>query len=545
MPEVDKQHKTYNYLQPLLLGLAVAVGILVGFRLNELPENSLIYANDREDADQVPAGRIEELIRFIEHKYVDQIDRDLLISDAVEAVFVHLDPHSVYLTPDEVDQVSEQMEGSYAGLGVENFMIDDTVVIASVLPESPAKIAGLQTFDQILAIDGTPAAGVKMPHEEVRKLLRKQPGTKVQLQIYRKKQKQTISIIVDDIPVKSVHSCKISGTDIAYIKIDQFSNSTYREFMDVVESSFGEGKARHMVLDLRDNPGGYLPEATNILCQLFTEKEKLLLYTEGRNNKRNEYKTNGKQFFEIDKIVVLINEQSASASEIIAGAIQDWDRGLIVGRRSYGKGLVQEQYPLTNGGAVRLTVARYYTPSGRSIQRDYSDRESWEQDYSQRVENGEMFESDTTGASQTPYATLQLKRKVKGGGGITPDIFVPMAGVVRNEDIVMMLDMLPEFTFRYLRQKRGQVPATAEALARWKMDDQVSAAFSEFLSVSDNTLCQPATDQVQLMYPQIKMYFGKWLFGDQFLPYMQLAGDPFIQEASIAIARPSLIPSNR
>ncbi|MCE2789374.1 MAG: S41 family peptidase [Saprospiraceae bacterium] len=542
---MDKQHKTYNYLQPLLLGLAVAVGILVGFRLNELPENSLIYAGDREDADQVPAGRIEELIRFIEHKYVDQIDRDLLISDAVEAVFAHLDPHSVYLTPDEVDQVSEQMEGSYAGLGVENFMIDDTVVIASVLPESPAKIAGLQTFDQILAIDGTPAAGVKMPHEEVRKLLRKQPGTKVQLQIYRKKQKQTISVIVDDIPVKSVHSCKISGTDIAYIKIDQFSNSTYREFMDVVESSFGEGKARHMVLDLRDNPGGYLPEATNILCQLFTEKEKLLLYTEGRNNKRNEYKTNGKQFFEIDKIVVLINEQSASASEIIAGAIQDWDRGLIVGRRSYGKGLVQEQYPLTNGGAVRLTVARYYTPSGRSIQRDYSDRESWEQDYSQRVENGEMFESDTTGASQTPYATLQLKRKVKGGGGITPDIFVPMAGVVRNEDIVMMLDMLPEFTFRYLRQKRGQVPATAEALARWKMDDQVSTAFSEFLSVSDNTLCQPATDQVQLMYPQIKMYFGKWLFGDQFLPYMQLAGDPFIQEASIAIARPSLIPSNR
>jgi carboxyl-terminal processing protease len=527
-----------------MLAVSVAFGILMGFKLNEKPENGLIYTSTDSSASHAPVGRIEELIRFIENKYVEKVESEVLITDAIEAVFAHLDPHSVYLTPEEVRTVADQMEGSYAGLGVENFMIDDTVNVASVLPDSPAAKSGILVFDQLLAIDGKSIAGAHLPHDEVRNMLRKEPGTKVTVEVLRNKKKHQLQVVVDEVPVKSVHAFSLQNIQAVYVKIDHFGATTYREFMDVVETSIGNGKAKHLILDLRDNPGGYLPEATNILCQIFTEKDRLLLYTEGRNDKRNEYKSNGKQFFQIEKVAVLMNEHSASASEIIAGAIQDWDRGVIIGRRSYGKGLVQEQYPLSNGGAIRLTVSRYYTPSGRSIQRDYSDRVDWENDFDERLKNDGLFVRDRDGeAEETHYATLVKKRKVKGGGGIYPDIFIPLDSVFTYEHAFYVKDRLPEFAFRYMRKYRHLLPTTAASFGQWQITPHVESNLRAFYNNQNEEDCILLPDQLSGFHHAIKEQLGKWLFGEAHAIRALQEGDPFFKMAAMTLQQSKELPS--
>lgn len=458
-PELNQK---WVIMQPLMLSVMMIAGIMIGYKMNEKRDYALI---DKLELEGQPPmiGRVEELLRFVENRYVDKINSEELLDEALHSVFRKLDPHSVYIPPSELEEINDQMNGEFYGIGIETFMINDTVIISGVLDNSPAMNAGLQVFDKILLVNDSIVAGKGLEFNDIRKMLRSQDATPVNIKIIRKKEEKTISVTPAKIPVSTVTSALTLKDSIAYISLDRFSSNTYREFMQALESLFESGKAKHLIIDLRNNPGGYLPEATNILCQIFEDKNRLLVYTEGRNNKRNEYKSTGKRFFDVDKVAVLIDENSASASEIIAGAIQDWDRGVIVGRRSFGKGLVQEQYDLNNGGAVRLTVARYYTPSGRCIQRDYADHENYDEDIHSRYINGQMFDKDIQEIKDSSfYSSLVLNRRLYASGGIYPDIFVPLDSIFITDDFINMDSYLPEFVFKSINEGKIKILGQSE-----------------------------------------------------------------------------------
>jgi carboxyl-terminal processing protease len=541
----------YNIIQPLLLSACIAVGMMVGYKMNDRADGSLIEAVAYDDEHIKLVGRVEELLRFVENKYVDSLNTDDLLNEAVTAIFSKLDPHSSYISPSELADITDQMNGSFNGIGIENFIVDDTINIYQVMENSPASRAGIKAFDKIVTIDDSIIAGKNIEYEKVRSMLRKEKGEKVTLGIMRDKNILATDVTIDVIPVSSVSSSLLPEIETAYIKIERFGSKTYTEFMDEVEKYFQpinvdkKGKAKHLILDLRDNPGGYLPEATNILCQLFAEKDKLLVFTEGRKNKKNEYKSNGKHFFQIDQIVVLIDENTASASEIIAGAIQDWDRGHVIGRRSYGKGLVQEQYDLNNGGAIRLTVARYYTPSGRSIQRDYSDRQSYDEDYGARYTNGDLFHKDSTLVDdKKEYFTLVKKRKVTASGGITPDIFVGMDTIFRNENFMLLKSLIPEFTYRYATKNKSKIPNTLEGINNWKVSDDFYKSFSEYALKESEETSIPS-GQLNKLDSEIKSNLMKIIIGKSKTESYLLGQDAAIQKASDVIKNKKELPEGK
>ncbi len=547
----SRKKDNYNILQPLLLSACIAVGMMVGYKMNDKDDGSLIEAVAYDDDHIKLVGRVEELLRFVENKYVDKINSDELLNEAVSAIFSKLDPHSSYLSPSELADVNEQMNGSFNGIGIENFIIDDTINIYQVLEDSPASRAGIKPFDKIVSIDDTIISGNNIAYEKVRSMLRKEKGEKVTLGIMRDKNILATDVSIDVIPVNSVSSTLLPEIETAYIKIDRFGSKTYTEFMDEVEKYFQPlntditPKAKHLILDLRDNPGGYLPEATNILCQLFSEKDKLLVYTEGRKNKRNEYKTNGKYFFQIDQIVVLIDENSASASEIIAGAIQDWDRGYVIGRRSYGKGLVQEQYELNNGGAIRLTVARYYTPSGRSIQRDYSDRETYDDDYGARYDHGDLFYKDSMLVDdKKEYFTLVNKRKVTASGGITPDIFVGIDSIYRNKDFMILRSWIPKFTYKYAAKNKSKIPNTLEGINNWKVTDDFYKSLIAYGESEPEGISVPS-GQLNKLDSEIKSNLMKIMIGNSKSELYLLGQDAAIKKASEVIKNKTPLPKGK
>jgi carboxyl-terminal processing protease len=514
--EYNKEDKigppSYKIMQPLLLAAAIAIGMMLGYKMNENIDGPLLSTEDAPAGNPGMVGKVEELLRFIEYKYVDSIDKNMLIEKAIGGIFDELDPHSAYLTPIDVAEVSDEMNGKFQGIGIENFLIDDTVSIFRVVAGSPADKAGIKAFDRLIAVNDTVVAGRKMKYDDIRKQLRRVPGSELKLKILRQGKLIDIKVAVDIIPVPTVTSVYLPEAEAALFKIERFGNKTYKEFMAEVEKHFTDNrgggvknKAKHLILDLRDNPGGYLPEATNILCQIFEEKDQLLVYTEGKSNKRNEYVTNGKRFFNIDQVVVLIDENSASASEIVAGAIQDWDRGHIIGRRSFGKGLVQEQYDLSNGGAIRLTVARYYTPTGRSIQKDYSDMNGYYHDFENRHKNGDLFHKDSSNVKKTKsFETKILKRKVKSEGGISPDIFVAMDTIFRNSDFITVKSYLAEFVCLYGSRTSNVRPQTAQDINGWNGTDAFYSQLLSFVSRKEQKVLSIPISKLKYLDSEVK-----------------------------------------
>ena len=521
--------QSYNILQPLLLAASIALGMMVGYKMNDKPENNLVSLHEFPKDSTNQTGRVEELIRFIDSKYVDKIDSDELINEAVHAIFAKLDPHSIYMSPSEVDETADQMNGAYSGIGIENYFIDDTIIVSSILKDSPAEKSGIQIFDKIIGIDGETIAGKKFEYEKIRKMLRKASGQVVNLKLLRDGKPLAQAIQIAEIPIKSVSSSILSEIETAIVKIERFGNQTYKEFMEEIERHFKDGKCKHLILDLRDNPGGYLPEAVNILCQIIEEKERLLLYTEGRNSKRNEYKSTGKRFFNIEKTVVLIDENSASASEIVAGALQDWDRGIIIGRRSYGKGLVQEQYALQNGGAIRLTVAKYFTPSGRSIQKDYTDLETYDNDISNRHTNGDLFYKDSTIVKKSSkFYTKVHKRLVSGNGGITPDIFVGMSDIYKNEVAFGIKAFIPEFSFRYLIKNRTAMAQKGNTNAKKAFEPEFRDFLNQKLELKTTDISNLKLDQ---FWPDVLTHMNEYLEKGKGNDPISTNGDEFLQKA--------------
>jgi carboxyl-terminal processing protease len=516
-------------LQPLILSVMMAVGIMIGFRMSENKTDKLIEEVPYQEGHRM-IGRVEELIRFVENRYVDPIDSDVLIDEALQSVFKKLDPHSIYISPFELEDINDQMNGSFYGIGIETFMINDTVHIGGLMPESPAMLGGIRIFDKIIAIDDTLVAGKELHFDEVRKMLRRKNGENVKLEIERSGQRINVSLTPARISVRSVVNAFIVDDSIAYISLDRFSSNTYKEFMEEVELLFDKAKAKHLILDLRGNPGGYLPEATNLLCQIFEEKDRLLVYTEGKNNKRNEYNSTGKRFFSIDQVAVLIDENSASASEIIAGAIQDWDRGVIIGRRSFGKGLVQEQYDLNNGGAVRLTVARYYTPSGRCIQKSYHDLTTYDDDIHDRYSNGYLFDRDSTllNSDTTHYYSKLLKRKLLANGGINPDIFVPLNSALQDENILQTEYLIAEFIFKQMSEGKIKKVISNDVSKNLTVDDKI---FSELKSYAGLPANFEERRLKKYFWNNIRYHIIKYSMDSKQAALFDSDNDPFVVKA--------------
>ena len=454
MPEFDtsSNKKKLNIWLPFLFALVLTIGMYIGAQLK--PNPSVVIKTDNGELIQssnTGTGRIEDLLRFIEARYVDEVDSEKLIDKAINSILEELDPHSNYIPASQLARVNDELEGNFDGVGIEFIILDDTIVVVSPIVGGPSEEAGILAGDKIVEINDSTAVGANGGTRELVNKLRGERGSEVKVGVLRDNEDEikTFSINRDQIPIHSVDVGYMIDEKTGYIKVNRFSATTYREFMKEVESMQEEG-VQDLVIDLRQNPGGYLLEATKMLSQLFSDKGKLLVYTEGRTVRRNEYESNGLTHFAIDKVAVLIDEGSASASEIVAGAVQDWDRGVIVGRRSFGKGLVQEQYDLTDGSALRLTVARYYTPANRLIQKSYTDKKAYDEDVIDRYEGGELVNKDSIQQSDTTKFYTKLEnRVVYGGGGITPDIFIPIDTSHLNRDYLKLRSVVPQFIYRY------------------------------------------------------------------------------------------------
>ncbi|MFW5821841.1 MAG: S41 family peptidase [Tangfeifania sp.] len=385
-----------------------------------------IYAQESVQKNQLKFGR---LLRLIDSYYVDSANVDKLTENAIIHLLGEMDPHSVYISEEDVKKMNEPLEGNFEGIGITFNIFNDTLLVTTTVPGGPSEKVGLRAGDRIIEVDGKNIAGTGLKNTDVMDLLRGDKGTEVEITVLRRSADEPLDfkIIRDKIPIYSLDASYMLDDETGYIKLNKFSATTTDEFTDAITQLRQNKNFENLVLDLRGNGGGYLKAAIEISDQ-FLKDDELVVYTDGLNEPTREYEATSSGIFENGNLVVLIDEGSASASEIVAGAVQDWDRGLVIGRRSFGKGLVQKPYFLTDGSVVRLTTAHYYTPSGRSIQKPYEEGVAeYRKDYLERLSAGELFSADSISfADSLKYKTLQNGRIVFGGGGIMPDIFIPM-----------------------------------------------------------------------------------------------------------------------
>ena len=413
------RNKKLQIWLPLILSMVMITGMFFGFKMHQQTGSSDFFRRDKTNT-------LQETMDLIRNRYVDDVTLDSLNDDAISAVMEHLDPHSLYIPLSDVAEANEDLAGNFEGIGVEFNLFADTVNVIYVIPDGPSDKGGLRLGDKIIKVNDSSIVSRTMPIQEIRKLIRGKAGSSVKLTVMRGGTAQEISITRGRIPLPALDASYMVDQKTGYIKLSKFSETTYREFMEGMEKLQASGM-QSLILDLRGNGGGYITQAVNIADE-FLDGDKLVVYTQGTNIDKKEYKAGKEGIFEKGKLVVLVDELSASAAEIVAGALQDWDRATIVGRRSFGKGLVQEQYGLSDGSAIRLTIARYYTPSGRSIQRPYDKgKKIYMEEIRERYQNGEIINPDTLHAATNGKAfKTSGGRTVYGGGGITPDVYVPL-----------------------------------------------------------------------------------------------------------------------
>lgn len=528
----------WNTWLPLLIALALVVGMLIGMELQTATPTVIISDSMNSSKSNYGQGKIEELIRYIEAKYVDEVDRDALVQQAIDNILETLDPHSNYISAEQLKDVNDQLEGNFDGIGVEFLIVEDTVVVVAALAGGPSEAVGIIAGDKIVEVEGTAIAGKDKSNRDIVNLLKGEKGSAVKIGVLRGSNPlvQNFSIVRDEIPMHSIDVSYMADQKTGYIKLNRFSATTYEEFMTGVEKMIEEEGMEDLIIDLRHNPGGYLKQATNILSQLFKDKEKLLVYTKGRTVNRDDYESTGRPFFDVGDITVLIDEGSASASEILAGAIQDHDRGVIIGRRSFGKGLVQEQYKLRDGSALRLTVARYYTPSGRSIQKPYDNVENYDNDMQARYESGELSSADSMMVGDSTEYFTAGGNVVYGGGGISPDVFVPIDTVLLNKDYIALRQHASQFAFRYFDQHPALKDSEYNQLDRFKNEYDVSnEMLNEFLAYAREKELKISDREFRAVNKEIKRLLkarvAKHLFGDEGFYSVWNDGDYMVRKA--------------
>ena len=434
---------------PIILALVLIAGILIGNMLGNNNNKSFVYSHP---------GKLTKITNYIKNNYVDSVSDNKLAESAIPAMLKELDPHSVYIPAKQLQRVSEPLEGNFDGIGIQFNMTKDTVIVVSTISGGPSEMVGIQPGDRIVKVNDSVVAGVDMPSSEIVSMLKGKRGTKVNVSIKRNGNPDLLKFTItrDKIPLYSVDISYMINDNTGYIKINRFAKTTHKEFVQGVEKLKKQG-VQKIILDLRNNNGGYMTAATNIVDH-FLKDGKLIVYTEGRNSPKQETYASARGMAHDLGVAILIDEWSASASEIIAGAIQDNDRGIIVGRRSFGKGLVQEQSIMPDGSAIRLTVARYYTPTGRCIQKPYKDgREQYYNDLNKRFKHGEFFHADSIDFADSLKYTTPKGDIVYGGGGIMPDYFVPVDTTDHSEFLskIRSQGLMYQFAFNYADNNRS------------------------------------------------------------------------------------------
>ena len=510
---------------PILIFAALALGVVLGGMLNFPNSADYLVKNNSK-------SKLNKLIDFIDNEYVDDVNTDSIVNLTVDNILAKLDPHSVYMPPKEQLEVAENMKGNFVGIGVNFYMYKDSVAVIKPVDDGPSAKAGVESGDRILYADKTKLYGRKLPSDSLFSKLKGTVGSDIELTIYRKSvdKKLKIKIKRDIIPIKSVDAALLLGATTGYIKINRFAETTYNEFMTGLGKLKQQG-AKSLIIDVRDNGGGYMEEAIAIADELLPNKQ-LIVFTKNKNGNVDKTFATEKGSFEKGSVFVLINENSASASEILAGAVQDNDRGTIVGRRSFGKGLVQREMDFSDGSAVRLTIARYYTPTGRSIQKPYSKgNEDYFKESETRFANGELYEKDSIKVSKTIKFKTKKGKIVYGGGGIVPDVFIPLEVEHGNEGASYLLQsgILGDFVFEQLDKDRLIFKGLTFEQFQVKMNqtDMYLNAFQKFIFGNGLDL------NFGKSKPLVKRYliaeFARQLYGEKYYYEIVLKDDAMIK----------------
>ncbi|MDE7377562.1 MAG: S41 family peptidase [Paraprevotella sp.] len=514
------ENRTPRYY-PLLLAVVMIAGILIGtFYANHFSGNRLNIINT--------SNKLNYLLRIIDEQYVDSVDMGNLVEDAMPLILSELDPHSAYIGAKDAEQSVEDLKGSFSGIGISFVIQKDTVHIMSVIQGGPSEKVGLMAGDRIISVNDTAFVGKAVTDTEAMRKLKGPKGSIVKLGIKRMHEPETLFFTIErgDIPVHSVETSYMLNDNTGYIKVKNFGDTTYPELL-VALARLNEEGMKNLIIDLRGNRGGYMHVAYQ-MANIFLPKDRLVIYTEGRKSPREDYYSDGRGAFQNIPLVVLVDEASASSSEIFAGAIQDNDRGTIVGRRTFGKGLVQQPINFKDGSIVRLTVSRYYTPSGRCIQKPYEKGhdEEYENDILTRYERGEFFSSDSIRQEGAQYKT-RLGRTVYGGGGIMPDIFVPVdtTGVTSYYKEAAYSGLIRQFTFEYADENRATLDklTDTEDIVRFLRHNNVIEKFAYYAD-------KKGLQRRNLMLNKSRKLFEENIYGS--IIYTAKDNDTFIRFAN-------------
>ncbi|HEY5406119.1 MAG TPA: S41 family peptidase [Ginsengibacter sp.] len=521
------RNKKLQVWLPLILSVCMIAGMFVGYRIKgNMPDTGIFFTNRPKP--------VQEVMDLIQREYVDKENEDSLGDVAITSMLAKLDPHSVLLPPPELQEVNEDLEGQFFGIGIEFNIFSDTINVLNVLQNSPSdKI--LEVGDKFLKVGDSTVAGVHITSEKIRKLLRGAGGSKANILLLRNGSQKRVGITRGMIPLYSLDAAYMIADTIGYIRLNKFSETTYDEFMTATQDLIKKGM-KSMILDLRDNGGGILTEATNIADE-FLSDNKLITYTEGEHSPKKEYLCSKPGIFETGKLVVLANEGTASASEILIGALQDWDRATVVGRRTFGKGLVQEQFQLSDGSGLRLTVARYYTPLGRSIQKSYKNGvEAYNMDIMNRFHDGEMSFADSIKHTNEKVYKTQSGKIVYGGGGITPDVFVAYDTTSFDKELakIYLSGTLNNFVYNnYLDHEKefNSFKTPKDFQEKYKVDAATLNDFKNYAAKDSISYNLEDANGKQLLEKQIKSLTARQIWRTEGLYEVSNPSDETVQKA--------------